>query len=124
SYYSPPYFGRMAHTTNGGTTWTSVVTTTISDCYFWKMSWPTTNIGYCALQQNGSYNTVVFYKTTDGGNTWVSNGIPLSSIGSPQSFYLQGIGFVSTNEGWAGGASGTNNFIHTTNGGATWSPVG
>lgn len=127
SYYTPPYYGRIAHTTNGGATWTSVVTTTISNCYFWKMSWPTTNIGYCALQQNGSYSTVVFYKTTDGGTTWVSNGIPLSSIGSPSSFYLQGIGFVSTNEGWAGGASGigpSNTFIHTTNGGATWTIAG
>jgi photosystem II stability/assembly factor-like uncharacterized protein len=127
SFYSPPYYGRMARTTNGGTNWTTIVTTTISNCYFWKMSWPTTNIGYCALQQNGSYNTVVFYKTIDGGNTWASNGIPLSSIGSPSSFYLQGLGFVSANEGWAGGASGIptfNSFIHTTDGGATWMPVG
>jgi photosystem II stability/assembly factor-like uncharacterized protein len=128
SYYTPPYYGRVARTTNGGTNWTPVITTSaVSNCYFWKMSWPTTNIGYVALQQNGSYNTVVFYKTIDGGNTWASNGIPLSSIGSPASFYLQGMGFVSTNEGWLGGASGIaylNSFIHTTDGGATWTPVG
>jgi hypothetical protein len=37
------------------------------------------------------------------------------------------MGFVSTNEGWLGGASGVaylNSFIHTTNGGVTWTPVG
>jgi hypothetical protein len=128
SFYTPPYYGRIARTTNGGTNWTTVVTTSaVSNCYFWKMSWPTTNIGYCALQQNGSYNTVVFYKTIDGGNNWVSNGIPLSSIGSPSSFYQQGLGFVSPNEGWMGGASGIpflNSFIHTTDGGVTWTPMG
>ena len=63
--------------------------------------------------------------------TWVSNGIPETSVGlytNGYNFYLQGIGFVSTNEGWIGGASGlpnyTNSFLHTTDGGATWSPAG
>lgn len=121
TYASGVYHGRISKTTDGGQTWTPQVTTSIQGCYFWKMSWPTTNIGYCSLQQNNSYNTVIFYKTTDGGNTWVSNGIPLTTIGA-SSFYLQAIGFVSPTEGWLGGASGTAvNYIHTTDGGATWS---
>ena len=39
---------------------------------------------------------------------------------------MQGIGFVSTNEGWLGGGAlaAPNNFIHTTDGGATWTPMG
>ena len=130
-YASPPYYGRIARTTNGGASWQVQVTTTISNCYFWKMSWPSTNIGYVSLQQNGSYSNIVFYKTTDGGNTWVSNGIPETSVGlftNGYNFYLQGLGFVSTNEGWIGGASGLPNypssFLHTTNGGATWMPAG
>jgi photosystem II stability/assembly factor-like uncharacterized protein len=130
-YALPPYYGRIARTTNGGASWQVQVTTTISDCYFWKMSWPSTNIGYVSLQQNGSYSNLVFYKTTDDGNTWVSNGIPETSVGlntNGYNFYLQGVGFVSTNEGWIGGASGlpayTNSFLHTTNGGATWAPAG
>lgn len=126
-YASPPYYGRIARTTNGGLSWQVQVTTTISNCYFWKMSWPSSNVGYCSLQQNAGYNTVVYYKTTDGGNTWVSNGIPLASIGSPSSFYLQGIGFVSTNEGWMGGGTASSHltsFIRTTNGGANWFSVG
>jgi len=126
-YASPPYYGRIARTTNGGASWQVQVTTTVSNCYFWKMSWPSSNVGYCSLQQNGPYSSVVYYKTTDGGNSWVSNGVSLSSIGSPTSFYLQGLGFVSTNEGWMGGGSNighTNSFIRTTNGGESWFRAG
>jgi Immunoglobulin domain len=129
SYSSPPYYGRIAKTTDGGNTWTTVVTAPVASSYFWKMAWPSTNIGYVSLQQNAAFNNVIFYKTTDGGNTWVSNGIPLASVGLTTSqFYLQGIGFVSTNEGWIGGASGlssyTNSFLHTTDGGVTWTSAG
>ncbi len=106
-----------------------VVTTPIANSYFWKMSWPAPKIGYVSLQQNAAFNNIVFYKTVDGGNTWVSNGIPLSSVGLTTSqFYLQGLGFVSTNEGWIGGASGlssyANSFLHTVDGGRTWTAAG
>jgi hypothetical protein len=121
------YYGRIARTTDGGATWMPLATTTISCCYFWKMAWPSPDIGYASLQLNSASSTLVFYKTTDGGATWISNGIPYSTIGIP-SFYWQGIGFVTTNEGWAGGDSNTSpyadDFLHTTNGGASWTPVG
>lgn len=126
---SPPYHGCIAHTTNGGASWTPVVVTSVTGCYFWKMAWPSTSVGYASLQQNYSAENIIFYKTTDGGNTWVSNGIPSSSVGlTAGQFYLQGIGFVSTNEGWVGGASGLStyppSFLHTTDGGVTWAAVG
>ncbi|MDB6121201.1 MAG: Immunoglobulin I-set domain protein [Pedosphaera sp.] len=125
---NPPYHGRIAKTTDGGNTWTPVVTTTISNCYFWKISWPSTNVGYVALQQNGAYSSFVFYKTVDGGNNWVSNGIPVSSVGRSD-FYLQGLAFVTPDEGWIGGASSStppysSTFLHTTDGGVTWSAAG
>ncbi len=126
---SSQYHGCLARTTDGGLTWSNVLTTPITCSYFWKMSWPTRQIGYVALQQNASFNSIVFYKTTDGGNTWVSNGIPLSTVGlSTSGFYLQGLGFVNPNEGWIGGASGTptfpQSFLHTVDGGATWTTAG
>lgn len=126
SFFSPPYFANIARTTNGGLNWQVVAHCHVTNSYFWKMSWPTTNIGYVSLQQNNSYSSFVFYKTTDGGQTWVSNGIPLATLGSPSSFELQGIGFVNTNEGWLGGGSlaAPYNMIHTTDGGATWTPCG
>jgi hypothetical protein len=117
------YHGAIAKTTNGGATWLQVAATPVTCSYFWKMAWPSTNIGYASLQQNAaSFYNIVYYKTTDGGNNWVSNGVPLASLGLGTSgFYLQAIGFVSTNEGWMGGASGNPNFIHTIDGGQTWS---
>src|SRR5438477_12386788 len=45
----------------------------------------------------------------------------------PSSSYLHGMLFISTNEGCMGGPSGIpylNSFIHTVDGGATWTPVG
>ena len=123
--------GCISRTTDGGQTWTPVVTTSLTCCYFWKMAWPSANIGYVSLQQNeSSYNNVIFYKTTDGGSTWVENVIPNSAISGlgTQEFYLQGIGFVSTNEGWIGGAANLSSygltFLHTIDGGVTWSPAG
>jgi len=121
---SPPYYGRLAKTTDGGETWTPVITTAISCGYLWKMSWPTPQIGYVSLQQNRSYSNIVYYKTKDGGDNWVLNEIPLSSLGlASSSFYLQGIGFVSPDEGWIGGTAGIpypSSFLHTLDGGDTW----
>ena len=130
------YYGRIARTTNGGASWFPVATTTLPCCYFWKMSWPTPDVGYVSLQQNADgdtnlNNTLIYYKTTDGGVTWSSNGVPYTAIApaiatSFNGFYWQGVGFISTNEGWAGGSSlaSPNNFLHTTDGGATWTPAG
>jgi len=128
SYYTPPYYGRIARTSDGGNTWTAAADTTVSNSYFWKMAWPTPTIGYASLQQNASFSNIIFFKTVDGGNTWTSNGISLAGLGlGSSSFYLQGIGFVSTNEGWIGGASGityADTFLHTVDGGVTWTPAG
>ncbi len=119
------YQGAIARTTNAGLSWSLVATSSVACSYFWKMSWPSRNVGYATLQQNGSYSNVVFFKTVDGGATWTSNAIPLSAIGA-SSFFLQSVGFASETEGWLGGSSNTSptNFLHTTDGGATWSLAG
>jgi len=120
------YHGCLANTTNGGASWTPVLTTPLSCCYFWKMAWPTPQVGYVSLQQNGTISSIIFYKTTNGGQNWVSNAVPISVVGGC-AFYLQGIGFADTNTGWMGGASCATyqeSFIQTTDGGNTWAPIG
>ena len=131
SCISPYYHGAIAQTTNGGLTWKVVANSGVNCSYFWKMSWPTPNVGYVSLQQNNTAaaTNLIFFKTIDGGNTWATNAIPLNQIGIPSFNLLQGIGFIGTNEGWVGGVSSTsvaatNTFLHTTNGGATWKPAG
>lgn len=128
---APQYHGAIARTTNGGLSWHVVANTTVNCSYFWKMSWPSTTVGYASLQQNASESTIIFYKTTDGGATWTSNGIPHTAIGvsSGTSWFLQGIGFASEDEGWMGGSTSTGLtfnqcFIRTTDGGLTWAPAG
>jgi photosystem II stability/assembly factor-like uncharacterized protein len=121
------YFGRIARTTDGGETWTVVAQTDITCSYFWKISFPTPDIGYVALQQNGPHESAVFYKTMDGGATWTEHHIPRTVVDG-QAFFVQGIGFATAEEGWIGGAGNRDpwehNFLHTTDGGETWTPAG
>ena len=114
------YHGCIAHTTNGGLNWTPVVVTPLTCCYFWKMAWPSPQTGYASLQQDGTISAIIYYKTTNGGQTWVSNAVPISVV-SDCAFYLQGIGFSDTNTGWMGGATCATyqeDFVGTTDGGS------
>lgn len=124
---APYYHGAIARTTNGGVSWEVVAASGLNCAYFWKMAWPSANVGYATLQQNSMSSTGnhIVYKTIDGGATWTSNGVPFSVIGV-NTFYSQGIAFINDNEGWIGGdsASGLNNFLHTTDGGDSWTRVG
>jgi photosystem II stability/assembly factor-like uncharacterized protein len=103
-----------------------LVTTDVACSYFWKITFPTPEVGYASLEQRGGEEDIIFYKTTDGGLTWERHTISKSLIGG-DAFYFQAIGFVNEAEGWIGGASNTSssahNFLHTTDGGQTWRRV-
>lgn len=55
-------------------------------------------------------------KTTDGGDSWT---IQHSAPG----LYLRCVAFANANVGWVGTLSPARRLLHTTDGGATWSPV-
>ncbi len=70
------------------------------------------NLGWAA---NGAYATI--YKTTDGGETWVSQ-LSEYSEQLPGNRYFRSVEFLNENVGFVGTLS--NDFLRTTDGGATW----
>ena len=116
------YKGKVVYTTNGGLTWSTVLEEPLNPTYFWKISFPTKTTGYVSLQQNtATFQSVVYYKTTNSGQNWVRNEIPTALFGAPVNFRAQGIGFVNENRGWIGGGGFATNFLETLDGGTTWS---
>jgi photosystem II stability/assembly factor-like uncharacterized protein len=118
------YKGKIIYTTNGGQTWATVLEEPLNPTYFWKISFPTKQVGYVSLQQNtANRQSVIYYKTENGGQTWVRNIIPTALFGNPVNFATQGIGFANENLGWIGGGGLEPNFLQTNDGGTTWSNI-
>lgn len=101
----------ILETTDGGDTWTVRHRTSEGAEWGWKISFPTSQVGYVSVER---FVGAKVLKTTDGGQTWSEiNRIPGSRP-------LQGIVFVNENVGWASGRGTTS---VTTDGGATWEKV-
>jgi photosystem II stability/assembly factor-like uncharacterized protein len=67
---SAPGSGFIYRTTNGGASWTAVVTGAPSP--FWDIVFPSHLIGYAACGSSTSGSTGSIYKTTNGGVSWTS----------------------------------------------------
>ena len=106
----------IIETTDGGNTWKINYTTSRKGEHCWKISFPSKNVGYVALQRN-SKTPIYFLKTTDRGKTWSDK------LFSSTSYFVQGIGFINDTVGWYGGSSSLSTY-KTTNGGNTWSNAG
>ncbi|MCI0636718.1 MAG: hypothetical protein L0206_22795, partial [Actinobacteria bacterium] len=104
--------GVVLHTTDGGASWSNVLTTTGDDCLCWKISFPTREVGYVSVERFFNSPAAVFLKTTDGGLTWEEKPFPDSTY-----YYFEGIGFATPDVGWLGGTAVTH---ATTDGGETW----
>lgn len=103
--------GRVLYTWDGGATWDIRHTTESIGHWCWKISFPSLNTGYVSLETFHTGITSYFLKTTNGGVTWEENLL----VGG---YREQGIGFATTEIGWAGGSILT---YGTTDGGLTWS---
>ena len=104
--------GVILFTGDGGATWEKRFTTTRTGEWFWKLSFPSRNVGYVSLQRNND-TPIFFVKTTDGGLTWEEKVFSLSYQ------FIQGIGFLTEDLGWIGGNSSFPTF-ETTDGGDSW----
>lgn len=99
----------IATTDDGGATWTERYAGTAKGQWAWKISFPTSRVGYIAIQALASPRVVL--KTTDGGITWSE-----LVVGGKEGGF-SGAGFVSASTGWVGGDGYA---YETTDGGETW----
>ena len=110
AFYSP-YTRGIRRTSDGGSTWQTVDSTTI---YYTDFEIVTQQVIYAAGATVPD-NEPILRKTTDGGVTWFT----VSTI-APGSIYgdIEGISFLDEMQGWAIAYRGT--IYHTTDGGLNW----
>ena len=104
--------GTMLRTLDGGATWAVVVSGAPKP--FSAIHFPSASTGY-AIQYGYSWEVL---KTTDGGANWAV--LPIQPMNSLSSF--EGLHFLDADNGYAGGWY-LPTFIHTVDGGLTWSEV-
>lgn len=101
-------------TEDGGQTWSVRHVSSGPDEWGWKITFPTPDVGYVAVQGFEPALAKVL-KTMDGGATWTELPVP------PGTFF-SGIAFLSEAVGWVGGDFEPDRrpLAQTTDGGATW----
>lgn len=108
----------ILRTEDGGKTWMKVYQSNRPFETTWKVSFPTTEVGYVTIQ---SYNPDPeikqqrIAKTTDGGKTWKE----MNLVEDPGAREF-GIGFLDEDHGFVGTV---NSGYETKDGGLTWTPV-
>ena len=104
----------ILRTTDGGQSFTPVFTSNTANSLCWKITFPTTSVGYVSVQ-DAQGGTGTFAKTTDGGKTWAE--MPLVA----KSYPGIGMGFITENIGWVSADDAKLPTYKTTDGGQTWS---
>jgi photosystem II stability/assembly factor-like uncharacterized protein len=102
---------KILFTSNGGLNWMVRYESLVNDASCWKIGRVPQNMVYASLNYSGVQ--LQFLKSTDGGNTWVKSSYYVGGMG----YFTQGIGFLNSLTGWAGGSMNT---YETTNGGQSW----
>ena len=109
----------VVHTADGGKTFDTVFTSKTPESLIWKMSFPSDQVGYVAVQ-DATQGPPTFAKTTDGGKTWNELPLPQQGTSSKTAYPAIGVGFVTENVGWMSPEDPTLPTYVTTDGGQTW----
>ncbi len=101
-------------TSDGGNHWVKRFEGTGINERCWKISFPSQDIGYVSVESG--YRGYLL-KTTNKGVTW-------KQVMVPNSYILQGVGFLDDSVGWTGGWDNSSTGYVTTNGGKNWKTAG
>lgn len=108
----------VMHTGDGGNSFDTVFSSKTKTSLCWKMSFPSNDVGYVAVQDT-TFGPGTFAKTTDGGKSWVE--LPLPTPGSAKGAYPAiGIGFITEKVGWVSPEDPLLPTYVTSDGGNTW----
>lgn len=108
-------FGKIYHTTNGGSTWS--VQKNIGD-YARSVEFADKNLGFAGALSNSGQN--VFFRTTDGGTTWTD----ISAVITGTNRGICGICCVNTSVTYAVGVWSSPAYVmKTSDGGLTWTQI-
>jgi photosystem II stability/assembly factor-like uncharacterized protein len=111
--FGPTYATRKAvilFTSNGGASWTQKAISTSDSNWCWKISFVNRNVGYVSIETPFSSPEESFFKTTNGGESWLE---------LPYTGTEQGIGFVNDTLGWLG----FHFMKQSTDAGLTWNNI-
>jgi len=108
----------ILQTKDAGKTYAKVFASKTANSLCWKLSFPSANVGYVAVQ-DAADGPATFAKTTDGGSTWVESKLPVKTSSSG-GFPAIGIGFATENIGWVSPEDASLPTYRTTDGGQTW----
>jgi photosystem II stability/assembly factor-like uncharacterized protein len=100
--------GIILYTTDGGETWEKKFNTGISIDIVWKIQTPDRNNFFASVQGKD----VKMIRSSDAGMSW-----SMHTIDSTSGHFMQMIGFVDSQKGWAGSKDW---FYSTQDGGLTW----
>jgi len=109
----------ILRTTDGGKTYSKVFSAKASGSLCWKLSFPSNDVGYVAVQDEAK-GPATFAKTTDGGATWTESPLPVKTT-ALGGYPAIGIGFVTPLVGWVAPEDPALPTYRTSDGGMTWS---
>jgi photosystem II stability/assembly factor-like uncharacterized protein len=112
-------FANVAHTADAGKTFDTVFTSKTPNSLVWKISFPSDQVGYVAVQ-DATQGPPTFAKTTDGGKTWTESPLPQQGTSSKTAYPAIGVGFITENVGWMSPEDPKLPTYVTTDGGQTW----